>query len=204
MDIQSLLFYLFAALVLFAGVMVVLGRNPVHSVLFLIFAFFNAAGLFVLLGAEYLAMTLVIVYVGAVAILFLFVVMMLDINIAELKQGFVKYLPLGAGLAVAVLGLLLTLLKNGFINVVGRPVGTIPIPEPGETTNASAIGQVLYTDYVYAFQVAGLILFVAMVGAIVLTLRHRRDVRRQSVMKQLERNPKDCVSLVDVETGRGV
>jgi NADH-quinone oxidoreductase subunit J len=204
MEIQSALFYLFSALVLSSGLMIVIGRNPVHSVLLLIFAFFNAAGLFVLLGAEYLAMTLVIVYVGAVAILFLFVVMMLDINVAEIKQGFVRYLPIGAAMGFAVALMLLTLIQHGLVDVVGTPMGNLPIPDPQKTTNAVAIGQVLYTEYVYAFQVAGLVLFVAMVGAIVLTLRHRKDVRRQNVMQQLARKPKDCVSLVDVETGKGV
>ena len=204
MDIQSILFYVFASLVVAAGLMVISGRNPVHGVLFLIFAFFNAAGLFILLGAEYLAMTLVIVYVGAVAILFLFVVMMLDINMAELKQGFVRYMPLGLLMAGAMLGLLIALFNTSLDGVIGRPQGNVPMPPVEEVSNAHAIGQLLYTDYIYGFQVAGLILLVAMIGAIVLTLRHRKDVRRQSVVKQISRKAKDGVTLMDVETGSGV
>lgn len=204
MDIATLTFYLFAFFTLFAGAMVISVRNPVHSVLFLIFAFFNAAGLFVLLGAEYLAMTLVIVYVGAVAILFLFVVMMLNVNLAEMRQGFLRYLPAGLGVAAV---LLMELFFAGLATLRGPTEpgeGTQPIPPADQVTNAHAIGNVLYTDYFYLFQLAGLILLVAMIGSIVLTLRHRSGVRRQKITEQLWRRREECVALVDVETGKGV
>lgn len=202
MDIQSVLFFIFSALLLVGGVTVITSRNPVFAVLSLIFAFFNAAALFLLLGAEYIAMTLVIVYVGAVAILFLFVVMMLDINYAALKAGFSRYLPLGLIMAVAFFTVTYGLMSAGFESMPVKARAHVPIPD--NLTNAHAVGQVLYTNYIYAFQVSGLILLVAMIGAIVLTVRHRRDVRRQDITKQLARKPKDSLTLVDVEVGKGI
>ena len=194
---ESLFFYLFAGITLLSGLMVISSKNPVHSVLFLILAFFNAAGLFVLLGAEFLAMLLVVVYVGAVAVLFLFVVMMLDINFVELREGFQKYMPLGLGVG----GLLLAEL---FITVFARAsLKTDVVPMEGPH-NTAAIGLVLYTDYVYLFQLAGLILLVAMIGAITLTLRKRDGVRKQVIQEQNSRQRAQSVEVVSVETGKGV
>ena len=194
---ESLFFYLFAGITLLSGLMVISSKNPVHSVLFLILAFFNAAGLFVLLGAEFLAMLLVVVYVGAVAVLFLFVVMMLDINFVELREGFQKYMPLGLGVG----GLLLAEL---FITVFARSsLKTDVVPMDGPH-NTAAIGLVLYTDYVYLFQLAGLILLVAMIGAITLTLRKREGVRKQVIQEQNSRQRAQSVEVVSVETGKGV
>jgi NADH-quinone oxidoreductase subunit J len=203
-DLATIVFYALAALVIFSGVMVISARNPVHAVLFLIFAFFNAAGLFVLLGAEYIAMTLVIVYVGAVAVLFLFVVMMLNINFAELRQGFLKYLPIGAGVALAMFVELFLVIKatKGFVAPV-TVAPQYPTPSLEVATNTKAIGMLLYTDYALMFQLAGLILLVAMIGAIVLTLRHR-PVRRQVIGKQVSRQPKDTLRIVNVKPGEGV
>jgi NADH-quinone oxidoreductase subunit J len=201
MIVQAILFYIFAAVAVASGVLVVSARNPVHSVLFLILAFFNAAGLFVLIGAEFLAMILVIVYVGAVAVLFLFVVMMLDIDFAELRSGFVRYLPVGALVGFVLLAEL--------ILVIGGWTISPSIPAPAavaggvQMSNTRALGDILYTRYVFAFQVAGLILLVAMVGAIVLTLRHRVDVRRQSISAQLARTRAQSVDVVKVPVGSG-
>lgn len=199
MIVSAVAFYLFAAVAVASGVMVISARNPVHSVLFLILAFFNAAGLFVLMGAEFIAMILVIVYVGAVAVLFLFVVMMLDINFVELRQGFLQYLPTGA-----LIGLVL-LAELALVALAGT------LPEPGEppawpvaTTNTRAIGNVLYTDHVYLFQAAGVILLVAMIGAIVLTLRSRDGVKRQRVARQVSRTREEAVEIRRVEPGSGV
>jgi NADH-quinone oxidoreductase subunit J len=200
MIVQAILFYIFAAVTVASGTLVVSARNPVHSVLFLILAFFNAAGLFVLIGAEFLAMILVIVYVGAVAVLFLFVVMMLDIDFAELRSGFVRYLPIGSAIGVVLLAELLFLV----ISWVGAPGGPSPSATGGVAlTNTRALGDILYTRYLFAFQMAGLILLVAMVGAIVLTLRHRADVRRQSISAQLARRPADTVEVIKVQVGSG-
>ena len=197
------LFYLFSAATLLSGVMVISSRNPVHSVLFLIFAFFNAAGLFVLLGAEYIAMTLVIVYVGAVAVLFLFVVMMLDVNFAELREGFLRYLPVGAAMA----GLLFVELYTAFSITLEHHAAQAPaanlIPNVADVTNTNAIGNVLYTEYMYVFQMAGLVLLVAMIGAIVLTLRHKPGTRRQNIARQVSRRREDSVTLVNVKPGEG-
>ena len=200
MILQAIAFYLFAAIAVLSGVMVISSRNPVHSVLFLILAFFNAAGLFVLIGAEFLAMILVIVYVGAVAVLFLFVVMMLDIDFAQLRGGFVRYLPIGALVGFILLAEL--------VLVIGSWVVAPGMPHPvaaGATslTNTRALGDILYTRYLFAFQSAGLILLVAMVGAIVLTLRHRADVRRQSISAQLARTRAQSVEVVSVPIGGG-
>lgn len=204
MIIQALAFYLFAAITVASGFMVISARNPVHSVLFLILAFFNAAGLFVLMGAEFLGMILVIVYVGAVAVLFLFVVMMLDINFVELRQGFLQYLPIG-GLIGAILLIELALVLGGWVlTPAALSGGTDPIPAIDKVTNTHALGAVLYTKYIYLFQGAGLILLVAMIGAIVLTLRTRPGVRRQSINTQVNRLREDAVEIKKVETGRGI
>jgi NADH-quinone oxidoreductase subunit J len=200
MIVQAIMFYVFAALAVASGVLVVSSRNPVHSVLFLIVAFFNAAGLFVLIGAEFLAMILVIVYVGAVAVLFLFVVMMLDIDFADLRSGFVRYLPIGALVGLILLAEL--------VLVIGSWVVAPGVPSPAAAggvplTNTRALGDILYTRYLFAFQAAGLILLVAMIGAIVLTLRHRTDVRRQSIAAQLARTRAQTVEVVKVPVGSG-
>lgn len=204
MIIQTLAFYAFAAVTVAAGVMVISARNPVHSVLFLILAFFNAAGLFVLMGAEFIAMILVIVYVGAVAVLFLFVVMMLDINFAELRQGFLQYLPIGGLVGLVLLAELVLIFGSWAVAPeFGDRVGS-PTPLLSETTNTHAIGQILYTDYVFLFQAAGLILLVAMVGAIVLTLRSREGVKRQRIGAQIARTREESVEIKQVEPGSGV
>jgi NADH-quinone oxidoreductase subunit J len=198
--IPTLVFYLFAAAVIFSGLMVISSKNPVHSVLFLILAFFNAAGLFVLLGAEYIAMTLVIVYVGAVAVLFLFVVMMLNVNFEELREGFLRYLPIGALVASTLLGELVLV----FFLSLKFPTALAPAAQPlPAASNTQAIGNVLYTWYLYPFQMAGIILLIAMIGAIVLTLRHRPGVRRQNISKQLARKRQDSVELVKMQPGQG-
>jgi NADH-quinone oxidoreductase subunit J len=204
MTLAGFFFYVFAIVTVASAVMVISVRNPVHAVLFLILAFFNSAGLFVLLGAEFIAMILVIVYVGAVAVLFLFVVMMLDVDFAELRAGFAKYMPIGGligGVLLAELLLVMsawTVAPEGALQIMER------IPPASEVTNAEAIGRVLYTRYVYFFQLAGLILLVAMVGAIVLTLRHREGVKRQDVAAQVARDPRTAIEIRQVETGRGI
>lgn len=204
MVVQALVFYVFAAVAVAAGAMVITSRNPVHSVLFLILAFFNAAGLFVLMGAEFLAMILVVVYVGAVAVLFLFVVMMLDINFVELRQGFIRYLPVGAAVGVVLLAELI--LVTGAWTVAPNLPGAFgaAAPAAAEVTNTHALGGLLYTRYVYLFQAAGVILLIAMIGAIVLTLRSRDGVRRQSIEAQNARRREDAVEVVKVTRGGGV
>ena len=201
--IEALVFYMFATITLASGFMVIASRNPVHSVLWLILAFFNSAGLFVLMGAEFLAMILVIVYVGAVAVLFLFVVMMLDINTAELKQGVLQYLPFG-GLVGGILLIELFAVLGAW--AIGPEAGLgAPAPAPeADVTNAEAIGQLLYTRYVFAFQGAGMILFVAMIGAITLTLRERAGVRRQDIAAQNARTREEAVELKKVQPGQGI
>jgi NADH-quinone oxidoreductase subunit J len=202
--LPAIMFYLFAAVAIASGVMVVSARNPVHSVLFLILAFFNAAGLFVLMGAEFLAMILVIVYVGAVAVLFLFVVMMLDIDFAQLRTGAAKYLPVGALIGFILLAELIFVFGSWAIapNVAG--VAAAPLPTASGFSNTRALGDLLYTRYVFAFQAAGMILLVAMIGAIVLTLRHRVGVRRQVITEQLARVRNETVEVVKVSVGSGV
>ena len=195
--IESLFFYIFAGVTCLAGLMVISSRNPVHSVLFLILAFFNSAGLFVLLGAEFLAMLLVVVYVGAVAVLFLFVVMMLDINFAELREGFQRYMPLGLGVG----GILLAEILFVFFNREEMPENVNLV---SEVSNTRALGRVLYTDYIYLFQVAGLILLVAMIGAITLTLRKRENVRKQSISTQNDRTREETIQVVKVSNRTGV
>ena len=192
--IEALFFYMFSAVMLGAGLMVVVSRNPVFSVLFLILAFFNAAGLFVLIGAEFIAMLLVVVYVGAVAVLFLFVVMMLDINFAEMRAGFQKYLPLG----LVVGGILVFELVAA---IYGDAFKGASLPAMPEISNTRALGNVLYTKYMYLFQVAGLILLVAMIGAISLTMRKRPGVRRQVIAEQNARSRAESVEIVEVPVG---
>ena len=203
MILPAIMFYLFAAVAIASGVMVVTARNPVHSVLFLILAFFNAAGLFVLMGAEFLAMILVIVYVGAVAVLFLFVVMMLDIDFAELKRGALQYLPIGGMIGLAMATELVLIVGAFVINpdIIKAPVAAIPSPD--KVSNVAAIGRVLYTQYLFYFQAAGMILLVSMIGAIVLTHRERVGVKRQRIATQLERG-RDSVEIKNVPTGSGV
>ncbi|MDD9917383.1 MAG: NADH-quinone oxidoreductase subunit J [Rhodospirillaceae bacterium] len=204
MIIQALVFYLFAFVAVAAGVLVIASRNPVHSVLFLILAFFNSAGLFVLMGAEFLAMILVIVYVGAVAVLFLFVVMMLDINFVELRSGFAQYLPVGALVGLILLAELLVVGSGWVVIPQAESVAAAPIPPIDQVTNTEAIGRLIYTKYVYLFQAAGLVLLVAMVGAIVLTLRSRAGVRKQRIGDQVARRPDDAIEVVKVTTGSGI
>jgi NADH-quinone oxidoreductase subunit J len=204
MIIQGLAFYLFAAVAVASGVMVISARNPVHSVLFLILAFFNAAGLFVLLGAEFLAMILVVVYVGAVAVLFLFVVMMLDINFVELREGFLRYLPVGGAVGLALLAELVLVFGAWAVAPEAKDMLRVRIEASSGITNTEALGRVLYTDYIYLFQAAGLILLIAMVGAIVLTLRQRTGVRRQSIAAQLSRRKEETLEIKDVPTGSGI
>ncbi|MGE0053684.1 MAG: NADH-quinone oxidoreductase subunit J [Hyphomicrobium sp.] len=192
-------FYLFAILAVASGAMVVFAKNPVHAVLFLILTFFNAAGLFILLGAEFLAMLLVVVYVGAVAVLFLFVVMMLDVDFAELKAGLIKNAPVGALVGGVVLAELIALV--GFHGLTVSPSRAAAVAIPAGVTNTQAIGQLLYTKYVYFFQGAGMVLLVAMIGAIVLTLRHRENVKRQSISEQVARSPATGVEVLKVPSG---
>ena len=204
MIIQALAFYLFAFTAVAAGVMVISARNPVHSVLFLILAFFNSAGLFILLGAEFLAMILVVVYVGAVAVLFLFVVMMLDINFAELREGFLQYLPIGALVGIILVAELILIFGSWIINPDAAQIIAAPSAAPSEITNTHALGRLIYTQYVYLFQAAGLVLLVAMIGAIVLTLRKRPSVRRQLIAEQVSRRVEDVIEIKDVPTGSGI
>ncbi len=203
-EFTTLLFYMFSALTLGAGVMVVFSRNPVYSVLWLIFAFFNSAGLFILLGAEMLAMLLVIVYVGAVAVLFLFVVMMLNIKTGEAKKSVQAYFPVGLILAAILCVEMIMVMNASVHNQVPVEASPIGADAAEGVTNAHAIGNVLYTEYVMYFQLCGLILLVAMIGAIVLTLRHRSGVRRQKASDQNKRSRADTLRIVNVETGRGV
>jgi len=204
MIISGLTFYLLAAVTVAAGFMVIAARNPVHSVLFLILSFFSSAGLFVLIGAEFLAMILVVVYVGAVAVLFLFVVMMLDVDFVQLREGFLQYLPIGALIGLILLVELLLVLGTATATPEAATAGALPIPPASEITNTEAIGQVLYTRYVYLFQAAGMLLLIAMIGAIVLTLRSRESVRRQSIKAQVGRRREEGVELKKVQPGQGI
>ena len=204
MDLQALAFWLLSVATVLAGLAVISARNPVHSVLFLITAFFSAAGLFVLMGAEFLAMILVVVYVGAVAVLFLFVVMMLEVDFVALREGFAKYLPLGAlvalGLTVEMVIVAAGIADRGAAGHSSGPMTAAP----GGISNAEAIGRVLYTDYVYLFQAAGLVLLVAMIGAIVLTLRHRSSAKRQDIAAQVARTPAGGMHVVSIKSGEGI
>ncbi len=200
--IVSAFFWLFASVLLVSAALVITLRNPVHAVLFLILAFFNGAGLFLLAGAEFLAMILVVVYVGAVLVLFLFIIMMLDVDFAELKAGFIRSAPL-AGLVGGVL-----LAELMFVALKWKPAAMAAklkmAPAMQGMTNTEALGRILYTDHVYFFQAAGMILLVAMIGAIVLSLHHRRDVKRQNVADQVARTREEAVRLVDVKPGQGL
>ncbi|MEQ1789273.1 MAG: NADH-quinone oxidoreductase subunit J [Rickettsiales bacterium] len=202
--IATLMFYIFSLITVFSAGMVVSSKNPVHSVLFLILAFFNVAGLFVLLGAEYIAMTLVIVYVGAVAILFLFVVMMLNINSSEMREGFLRYLPLGGAVAATIFAEMVVVFYRalGSENVFA-PIRNV-IELSADVNNTRAIGRILYTEYAYPFQMAGIILLIAMIGAIVLTKRQRVGVRKQNISKQLARTKETGVEIVSVKSGEGI
>jgi NADH-quinone oxidoreductase subunit J len=204
MILAALFFYLFAGICVAAGLMVIAARNPVHSVLYLILAFVNAAGLFVLMGAEFLAMILVVVYVGAVAVLFLFVVMMLDVDFAELRQGFLNYLPVGALVGFVFLVELLLVVAAWAIGPGVPKAITAPIPPADVHSNTEALGLVLYTRYVYFFQIAGVVLLVAMIGAIVLTLRHKPGVKRQNIAEQVARTREAAVELRHVRPGQGL
>jgi NADH-quinone oxidoreductase subunit J len=197
-------FYILSAIAIAAAFMVVVARNPVHSVLFLILTFFTAAGLFVLLGAEFLAMLLIVVYVGAVAVLFLFVVMMLDIDFAELKAGFFTYLPFGGLIALILFGQFAMVGGAWIEKSVSAAAIAAPSPAAAAVSNAEAIGRILYTDYIFLFQAAGIILFIAMVGAIALTLRHRDGIRRQNVSAQVGRTRATGVEMTDPKPGEGV
>jgi len=204
MVVASLFFYLFAGTCVGSGFMVIAARNPVHSVLYLILAFVSSAGLFVLMGAEFLAMILIVVYVGAVAVLFLFVVMMLDVDFAELRQGFLSYLPVGIVIGIVFLVELLLVVAVWAIGTHVPGAITAPIPPLESVSNTEALGRVLYTRYVYYFQAAGLILLVAMIGAIVLTLHHKPGVRRQNAADQIARTPRTAIELKQVRPGQGI
>ena len=201
--IVQLVFYMFAVVAVAAGVMVIAARNPVHSVLFLILAFFNAAGLFVLLGAEFLAMVLVVVYVGAVAVLFLFVVMMLDINFAELRAGFLRYMPVGALIGLILL-VELVLVAGSWALSPEQIAVAAEEPVPADASNVEALGDLFYTQYFYLFQAAGLILLVAIIGTITLTLRTRPQMRRQRIAEQVHRREEETIDLRKVQPGSGI
>jgi NADH-quinone oxidoreductase subunit J len=202
MIIAALFFYVFAFVCVASAVMVIVAKNPVHSVLYLILAFVNASGLFVLMGAEFLAMILIVVYVGAVAVLFLFVVMMLDVDFAELRQGILQYLPIGL-----VVGFIfvaeLVMVGAAWVIAPSMPQ-SISAPIPSTITNTEALGRVLYTEYVYYFQAAGLVLLIAMIGAIVLTLRHKPNVKRQNISDQVARTRETAIEVVKVQSGQGL
>ena len=204
MILQAIFFYLFAGVCIASAIMGVTARNPVHSVLFLILAFVNAAGLFVLLGAEFLAMILIVVYVGAVAVLFLFVVMMLDVDFAELRQGFLNYLPVGFLVGAILLAELVFVVVGSVIKPGVAKVITAPIPAAGNVSNTEALGLVLYTRYVYFFEAAGMILLVAMIGAIVMTLQHKPGVKRQNIGDQNARRRSSAIEVVKVKSGQGL
>jgi NADH-quinone oxidoreductase subunit J len=200
--LPALFFWMYGILTLASAFMVIASRNPVHSVLWLIFAFVNAAGLFMLLGAEFLALILVVVYVGAVAVLFLFVVMMLDVDFTELRQGFLDYLPVG-GLIGLIFLIELLLVLGAWAVGPGMPT-VVAAPTPADITNTEALGRLLYTRYIYFFQIAGLVLLVAMIGAILLTLRHKTNVRRQNISAQNARTPATAIEIRQVRPGQGI
>ena len=202
MTLPLFFFYLFSAIAILSAVMVISARNPVHAVLFLILAFFNASGLFMLAGAEFLALILIVVYVGAVAVLFLFVVMMLDVDFASMRQGFLQYAPVGVIVGIVLL-LELLLLAGSFV-VSPEVAGASALPIDGTVDNMRAIGQVLYTRYVYLFQGAAAVLLVAMIGAIVLTLRHKSYVKRQNPVDQVARRASETLQVVKVKSGQGL
>ena len=202
MWLSALFFYLFSGVIVASAVMVIASRNPVHSVLFLILCFFNAAGLFILMGAEFLAMILVVVYVGAVAVLFLFVVMMLDVDFVELRRGMLNYLPVGGTIGLILL-VELALVVGSWVADPGA-IQIAAAPTPAGMTNTEALGRILYTQYIYYFQAAGLVLLVAMIGAIVLTLRHKPGVKRQNVAAQVARGPATAIEIRKVKPGQGI
>jgi NADH-quinone oxidoreductase subunit J len=204
MSVADFAFYAFGLTTLIGGLFTVLARNPVHSVLWLISAFIGSAGLFVLLGAEFLAMLLMIVYVGAVAVLFLFVVMMLDVDFAELKAGMAKYMPIALLIAVVLLMQMGLILGTWQFSDGAEAARVAVTPDVAQVENTAALGMLIYDDYFLLFQLAGLILLVAMIGAIVLTLRHRKDVKRQDVLAQMYRDPAKALELVDVKPGQGL
>ncbi|OUV11876.1 MAG: NADH:ubiquinone oxidoreductase subunit J [Alphaproteobacteria bacterium TMED87] len=204
MIFASIIFYLFSIVAVVGALNVILQRNPVHSVLWLILTFFNSAGLFVLLGAEFIAMVLVVVYVGAVAVLFLFVVMMLDINTTIMREGFLKYLPIASIILLVFLIELITVFIGAYSGEDIFVLTREPIPDPLIVTNTESIGNILYTDYIYLFQSAGVVLLVAMIGAIVLTHRRRPGMKRQNISKQIDRSPKDTLEIIKVDTGKGI
>jgi NADH-quinone oxidoreductase subunit J len=203
MTLVALFFYLFAAVMVASALMVISSRNPVHSVLFLILAFLNGAGLFLLAGAEFLALILIVVYVGAVLVLFLFVVMMLDVDFARLRSGFMQYMPVGATVGIVLLVELILVLGATTIAPMVAGTPALPLPPPSEVTNTEALGLVIYTRYAFYFQICGLILLVAMVGAIVLTLRQSERVRRQDVGAQVRRN-RTAIEVREVPSGKGL
>ena len=204
MLLHAIFFYLFAGITVASAAMVIAASNPVHSVLFLILAFVNAAGLFVLMGAEFLAWILIIVYVGAVALLFLSVVMMLDVDFTALRRGVLSYLPVGALIGAVLLVELLIIVGAWAVGPDVAKAITAPIPPPAQVSNTQALGLVLYTRYVYYFQTAGIILLVAMVGAIVLTLQHKPNVRRQNIADQVARRRATAIDVVKVKSGQGL
>jgi NADH-quinone oxidoreductase subunit J len=203
MTVASLFFYLFSVVATASAVMVISSRNPVHSVLFLILTFFNAAGLFILMGAEFLALILVVVYVGAVAVLFLFVVMMLDVDFTELRRGMLGYLPIGGAIGMILLVELLLVLGTWHFSGEAGKIAE-PIVAGGGVTNTEALGLIIYTKYFFYFQVAGLVLLVAMIGAIVLTLRHKPGVKRQNITDQVARSPATAIEIRQVKPGQGI
>ena len=204
MGLQALFFYLFAFVAVASAFMVIASRNPVYSVLFLILTFFNSAGLFLLTVAEFLAMILLVVYVGAVAVLFLFVVMMLDIDFAELRAGALEYAPVGALIGIILAIELVVVVGGSTLSPEIAANASMPIPPVAERQNTAALGDVLYTHYVYYFQIAGLVLLVAMIGAIVLTLRHKPHIKRQNISQQVARTPETAVEVVKVKPGQGI
>jgi NADH-quinone oxidoreductase subunit J len=202
MILPALFFYLFAGVCVASAVMVIASRNPVHSVLFLILAFVNASGLFILMGAEFLGMVLIFVYVGAVATLFLFVIMMLDVDFAELREGFIQYLPIG--IVIGGIFLFELLLTVGAWVINPTVAKTITAPIPTNVSNTEALGLVLYTKYIHYFQLAGMVLLVAMIGAIMLTLRHKAFVKRQDINVQNARTPEIAMAVRKVASGQGL
>lgn len=202
--LEAIFFYLFAFVAVAAAFMVISARNPVHSVLYLILTFFNAAALFLLTGAEFLAMILLIVYVGAVAVLFLFVVMMIEVDFEHLKHGALQYAPIGALVGIILAAELIVVLGGyAFAPDLAAQVAK-PMPAIMERHNTAALGDILYTDFIYFFQIAGLILLVAMIGAIVLTLRHKPNVKRQNISEQVARSPATAIEIRKVKTGEGI
>jgi NADH-quinone oxidoreductase subunit J len=204
MSLQALFFYLFAFVAVASAFMVIWAKNPVHSVLFLILTFVNSAGLFLLTGAEFLAMILLVVYVGAVAVLFLFVVMMLDIDFGKLRASALEYAPLGVLIGLIIAAQLIIVIGGATINPEITKNVAMPVPPLETRTNTAALGDVLYTHYVFFFQLSGLVLLVAMIGAIVLTLKHRSDIKRQDISRQVARTPETAISVVNPKPGEGI